>query len=72
MGAIVLDGAVIESDTLIAAGTVITQNSHIPSGKLVMGVPGKIKRDLTQDKIKDIKQSSLNYVKYSGMYKKIK
>lgn len=72
MGSIILDGAEIEPDTLIAAGTVITQNSRIPSGKLVMGVPGKIKRDLTESEIEDIMQSSLNYVKNSRIYKGIK
>jgi len=69
MGAIIQDGAVIESDTLIAAGSVVTQNSHIPSGKLVMGTPAKIKRDLTKDEIKSIKESSVNYVKNAEAYR---
>ena len=69
MGSIVQDGAVIESDTLIAAGSVVTQNSHIPSGKLVMGIPAKVKRDLTEDEIKSIKQSSVNYVKNAKIYR---
>jgi len=69
MGAIVQDGAVIESDTLIAAGSVVTQDSHIPSGKLVMGIPAKIKRDLTPEEKENIKQSSLNYVKNSEIYR---
>lgn len=69
MGAIVQDGAVIESDTLIAAGSVVTQHSHIPSGKLVMGIPAKIKRDLTAEEKENIKQSSYNYVKNSEVYR---
>ena len=70
MGAIVQDGAVIESDTMVAAGSVVTQNSHIPSGKLVMGIPAKVKRDLTDEEKEDIKQSSNNYVKNSEAYRK--
>ncbi len=69
MGSILLDGAVIESDTLVAAGSVVTQNCHIPYGKLVMGTPARIKRDLTEEEINSIKQSSVNYVKYSKIYR---
>ena len=69
MGSIVQDGAVIESDTLIAAGSVVTQKSHIPAGKLVMGVPAKVKRDLTKEEILSIKQSSVNYVKNAEIYR---
>ena len=69
MGSIVQDGAVIESDTLVAAGSVVTQNAHIPSGKLVMGIPAKVKRDLTNEEIQSIKQSSVNYVKNAEIYR---
>ena len=69
MGSIVQDGAVVESDTLIAAGSVVTQNSFIPSGKLVMGVPAKVKRDLTDEEKENIKQSSYIYVKNSEVYR---
>lgn len=69
MGAIVQDGAVIESDSLIAAGSVVTQDTHIPSGKLVMGTPAKIKRDLTQNEINNIKESSVNYVNNAKIYR---
>jgi len=72
MGAIVQDGAVIESDTLIATGSIVTQNSHIPSGKLVMGIPAKIKRDLTDEEKENIKQTSYKYVKNSDIYRQSK
>jgi len=47
MGAIVLDGCVIGRGCIIAAGAVVPPNTSIPDGKLVMGVPGKIVRDVT-------------------------
>jgi len=68
MGAIVLDGAVIESDTLIAAGSLVSPGTHIPGGKLVMGTPAKIKRDLSKAEIEDIKNSAENYVNISRKY----
>ncbi|MGI9534355.1 MAG: gamma carbonic anhydrase family protein, partial [Thermodesulfobacteriota bacterium] len=69
MGSIVLDGAVIESDTLVAAGSVIPPGLHIPEGKLVMGVPAKIKRDLSENEIEDIRNSAENYVNLSRNYR---
>jgi len=69
MGSIVQDGAVIEDDTMVAAGSVVTQGTHLPSGKLVMGVPAKIKRDLTAEEIESIKQSADNYVRNSEVYR---
>jgi carbonic anhydrase/acetyltransferase-like protein (isoleucine patch superfamily) len=47
IGAIVLNGVVIEDDVFIAAGTLLTPGTHVPSGSMVMGSPGKVKRPLT-------------------------
>jgi carbonic anhydrase/acetyltransferase-like protein (isoleucine patch superfamily) len=47
IGAIVLNGVVIEDEVFIAAGTLLTPGTHIPSGSMVMGSPGKVKRPLT-------------------------
>jgi carbonic anhydrase/acetyltransferase-like protein (isoleucine patch superfamily) len=54
---------------MVAAGSVVTQGTHLPSGKLVMGVPAKIKRDLTAEEIESIKQSADNYVRNSEVYR---
>jgi carbonic anhydrase/acetyltransferase-like protein (isoleucine patch superfamily) len=48
IGAIVLNGVVIEDDVFIAAGTLLTPGTHVPSGSMVMGSPGKVKRPLTE------------------------
>ena len=68
MGSIILDGAVLESDTLVAAGSVVPPGLHIPEGKLVMGVPAKIKRDLSENEIEAIRKSAENYVNLSRRY----
>jgi len=65
IGAIVLDGAEVESNSMVAAGALVKQNYVVPSGKLVAGVPAKVIRDLTGDEIKDIEASSYRYRKYS-------
>ena len=65
MGAIVLDGATIEENSMVAAGAVVRQDFIVPSGKLVAGVPAKIIRDLTQDEINEFKRSSERYKEYT-------
>jgi gamma-carbonic anhydrase len=65
IGAIVLDGAVIESNSMVAAGALVKQHFVVPSGKLVAGVPAKVIRDLTQDEIKDIEAGAYRYVEYA-------
>ena len=65
IGAIVLDGAVIETHSMVAAGTVVKPNFIVPTGKLVAGVPARIVRDLTIEEINDFEKSALRYKKYS-------
>ena len=68
MGSILLDGSMVESDSIIAAGTILSPNTVIPSGKLVMGIPGRVKRDLTQQEIDNIRVSAELYVENARIY----
>jgi carbonic anhydrase/acetyltransferase-like protein (isoleucine patch superfamily) len=61
MGATVLNGARIGRDCLIGAGALITEGKEIPDGSLVMGVPGKVIRQLDEAAIAKLRQSALNY-----------
>jgi gamma-carbonic anhydrase len=65
IGAIVLDGAVIEKESMVAAGAVVTPNFVVPSGKLAAGVPAKIVRDLSDEEIADFEKSAERYMKYT-------
>jgi len=64
MGAIILDGAVIEPYVMVAAGALVPEGMRVPSGSLVMGVPAKVKRHLTDAEKARIDQSAQNYVEY--------
>lgn len=48
MGSIVMDGAEIGDDCVIAAGALVPPGKKIPAGSLVVGAPGKIARETTQ------------------------
>ncbi|MCW8803754.1 MAG: gamma carbonic anhydrase family protein [Ignavibacteriaceae bacterium] len=65
IGAIILDGAVIESNSMVAAGALVKQKFVVPSGKLVAGVPAKVIRDLTKEEIKDIEYGATRYIEYA-------
>ena len=62
IGAIVLNGVIIEDDAFIAAGTLLTPGTHVPSGSMVMGTPGKVKRPLTEAERAGLLASSAGYV----------
>lgn len=68
MGATIMDGVVIEPQTLIGAGSLVTPNKHLESGYLWMGSPARKVRKLTDDEIKFIEYSALNYVKLKNRY----
>lgn len=61
MGATVLNGAKIGKDCLIGAGALITEGKVIPDGSLVMGVPGKVVRDLDAQAIQGLRDSAASY-----------
>jgi carbonic anhydrase/acetyltransferase-like protein (isoleucine patch superfamily) len=68
MGSVILDGADIEEFSIIAAGSVVTEKSVIPSGWLTVGVPAKPKRKLTRDESDKIIVYSKNYIGYMKDY----
>jgi carbonic anhydrase/acetyltransferase-like protein (isoleucine patch superfamily) len=67
IGAIVLDGVVVEKNSMVAAGAVVKPNFVVPSGKLAAGVPAKVVRDLNDDEIADFERSAERYAKYTEL-----
>jgi len=70
MGAILLNGAHIGTQSIVAAGTLVTENMKVPPKSLVMGSPGKVKRLLTHAEIADIQTYADRYVGYRLEYMK--
>ena len=69
MGAIVLNGAQIGKSCLVAAGTLVPQSVVIPDGSLVVGVPGKVRRALTEEEIAANLQNAAGYVEEAREYR---
>jgi carbonic anhydrase/acetyltransferase-like protein (isoleucine patch superfamily) len=62
MGAIVLSGSVIGEECLIAAGAVVSPNANIPDRSLVMGVPGKVVRQVGENDLAYMRMISGAYL----------
>jgi len=61
IGSTILNGTVIGKNCLIGAGTLITENKEIPEGSMVMGAPGRVVRQLTDEQIDMIRLSAEMY-----------
>jgi carbonic anhydrase/acetyltransferase-like protein (isoleucine patch superfamily) len=61
MGATVLNGAKIGKNCLIGAGALIPEGKEIPDGSLVMGMPGKVVRQLDEAAIEGLRRSAMGY-----------
>lgn len=70
MGAIVMDGCVIDSHSVVAAGAVVTQNTRIGEGEIWAGIPAKKIGSVSSDlKEGEIERIARNYVMYGSWYK---
>ena len=61
IGAVVLNGAEIGEESLIGAGALIPEGKVIPPRSLVMGMPGKVVREITDDDIGRMQSAAENY-----------
>ena len=68
MGAIVMDGAIVQDDVFIAAGALVPPNKTLESGYLYVGNPAKKKRPLKPVEQAFLSQSAKNYVKLKDEY----
>ena len=67
MNAVVLDHAVIGAGSIVGAGAVVAAGTIVPPKSLVVGVPGKVKKTLTDE---DVAGSIANAESYLGLMAK--
>ena len=70
MGAIILSGAEIGHECVLAAGTLVTERRRIPPRSLVMGVPGKVVREVTDDDLRRTLSIAAHYLDMAQRYAK--
>jgi carbonic anhydrase/acetyltransferase-like protein (isoleucine patch superfamily) len=69
MGSIVLNRAKIGENSIIAAGAIVTEDMVVPPGSLVMGVPAKVRRPLSEDEIARNRWSAEHYIANAKRYR---
>ena len=69
IGAVVLNGAKIGHGSVIAAGSLVPEGAEIPPESMVMGVPAKVKRQLTAEERERFRQNAMHYVEAARIYK---
>jgi carbonic anhydrase/acetyltransferase-like protein (isoleucine patch superfamily) len=67
--AVVLNNAVIGRECLIGAGTLISEGKVIPDRSLVLGAPGRVVRQLSDDEVKMIRWIAQHYVETAERYR---
>tara|TARA_X000001036_G_scaffold66257_1_gene56965 strand:+ start:25 stop:528 length:504 start_codon:yes stop_codon:yes gene_type:complete len=70
IGSTILNKAKIGKNSIIGANALVTENKVIPERSLVLGSPGKIVRQVTDEEIKGIKENAEHYVSNYKKYKK--
>ncbi|WP_299904120.1 gamma carbonic anhydrase family protein [uncultured Paracoccus sp.] len=69
MGATILNGAKIGAGSLVGAGALIGEGKEIPPGSLVMGVPGKIVRQLDETAQQGLLESAARYRRNAARFR---
>jgi carbonic anhydrase/acetyltransferase-like protein (isoleucine patch superfamily) len=62
IGAVVLTGAVVEEWAQVGAGALVPPGKVVPAGWLVMGVPAKPVRKMSDEELEDIRRNAVDYV----------
>jgi carbonic anhydrase/acetyltransferase-like protein (isoleucine patch superfamily) len=68
MGAVLLEDVVVEERAFVAAGSVVSPGTIVPSGKLARGVPARVVRDLTEEEISELKRAAESYCELKDEY----
>ena len=69
MGAIVMDNAVVQRHCIVAAGSVVLENTICESGYIYAGVPAKKVKALSEEQIAGMAKTADNYVLYASWLK---
>jgi gamma-carbonic anhydrase len=69
IGAIVLNGAVIGAGAVIAAGALVPEGMAVPAGTMAMGVPAKVRREVTPEERERFRQNTQHYVEACERYR---
>ncbi len=68
IGARLLPGSEVGEECIIAAGSVVTQGRRVPARSVVMGIPGKVVREVTEEELRHTKEINAHYLELAQRY----
>jgi len=68
MGASVLNGAHVGAESIVGAGALVPEGMIVPPRSLVVGLPAKVKRPLTDEELAGLRYYAENYYEYKETY----
>jgi len=68
MNAVILHGAIVDEEALVAALSVVPEGMHVPPRTLVAGAPARVRRELSGDAAGWVRNSASHYVELSRSY----
>jgi carbonic anhydrase/acetyltransferase-like protein (isoleucine patch superfamily) len=69
MGAILMNRSVIGDECLIAAGALVPEGAVIPPRSLVVGVPAKVLRELSDDEVAGLHHNAAHYIEHRDRHR---
>jgi carbonic anhydrase/acetyltransferase-like protein (isoleucine patch superfamily) len=69
MNSTVLNGAEIGKNSIVGANALIPAGKKFPENSLIIGVPGKVKREIEKSEIEAIAENAAEYVEFVGEYR---
>ena len=69
IGAVVLNGAKIGAGAVVAAGALVPEGMEVPAGMVVMGMPARVRREVTVQERERFLKNCNNYVRMTAIYK---
>ncbi len=69
IGAVILNGAKIGAGAVVAAGALVPEGAEIPANTLAMGMPARVRREVTPEEQERFRKNCRNYVAITAIYK---
>jgi carbonic anhydrase/acetyltransferase-like protein (isoleucine patch superfamily) len=68
IGARLLAGSEVAEECIVAAGAIVTENRRIPPRSVVMGIPGKVVREVTEEELQRTRRINAGYLELAQRY----
>jgi carbonic anhydrase/acetyltransferase-like protein (isoleucine patch superfamily) len=70
MAAVLMNGVVVGHDSIIGAGAVLPEGLIVPPRSLVLGLPAKVRGEVTDEQVADIRKNAISYVGLASSHRR--